>query len=62
MEVHANAPLSPIGRQRTVYRWLARCQLRHGRLTAAEIAEQLAAVVHGLGGPAPRGVGQALAP
>jgi transposase InsO family protein len=96
MEVHANAPLSPIGRQRvvdrvvleawsvtaaaeaagvterTVYRWLARwraqgpaglvdrrsaprriphktppdrvaaiCQLRQGRLTAAEIAEQL---------------------
>src|SRR3954470_21819247 len=97
MELHANAPLSPIGRRRvvdrvvaqawsvtaaaeaagvtdrTVYRWLARwraegpaglvdrrsvpkciphktppdrvatiCQLRQGRLTAAEIAEQLA--------------------
>jgi transposase InsO family protein len=97
MEVHANAPLSPIGRgrvvdrvvgqrwsvaaaaeaagvtERTVYRWLARwraegpeglldrrsvpkriphktppdrvaaiCQLRQGRLTAAEIAERLA--------------------
>jgi len=97
MELHANAPLSPIGRrrvvdrvvaqawsvtaaaeaaavtERTVYRWLARwraegpaglvdrrsvpkriphktppdrvaaiCQLRQGRLTAAEIAEQLA--------------------
>jgi transposase InsO family protein len=96
MEVHANAPLSPIGRrrvvdrvvgqrwsvaaaaeaagvtERTVYRWLARwraegpaglvdrrsvpkriphktppervaaiCQLRQGRLTAAEIAEAL---------------------
>jgi transposase InsO family protein len=97
MQVHANAPLSPIGRrrvvdrvlvrcwsvtaaaeaagvtERTVYRWLARwraqgqaglvdrrsapkriphktspdrvaaiCELRHGRLTAAEIAESLA--------------------
>ncbi len=97
MELHANAPLSPIGRrrvvdrvvlqrwpvtaaaeaagvtQRTVYRWLSRwraegpdglvdrrsvpkrvphktpperveaiCQLRRGRLTAAEIAERLA--------------------
>src|SRR3954454_21757699 len=96
MELHANAPLSPIGRrrvvdrvvaqawsvtaaaeaaavtERTVYRWLARwraegpaglvdrrsvpkriphktppdrraaiCQLRQGRLTAAECAEQL---------------------